>query len=269
MAHIRAGTENTHKMASALRRRSNNLEYDFGWGFTWRWGFFIGWILSFAMSVGTFIVNRSLYILSFLLFLVALQLFMGDLVVQRIHNMDSELVLPYVDLLTSDNNLVLDAGCGAGRTSIAVSKILKNGRIIAVDTFDAPYIDDGGKKLLEKNLTVANVTDKVEIQTQDITALKFEKETFDAAVSSYVLDHLGKDQLKALQEINRVLKKNGRLLLIIMLPNYATFMVFNVISILMLTSRKKWNQLFKEAKFTCIDGGDLNGGHYFLLEKAT
>ena len=269
MAHMRAGTKNTHKMAAAFGRRANNPEYDFGWGFTSRWGFFIGWISFLTMSVGTLIISRSLYILSGLLFLVALQLFMGDLVVRRIHNMGSELVLPYVDLLTSDNNLVLDAGCGAGRTSIAVSKILKNGRIIAVDTFGAPYIDDGGKKLLENNLKVANVTDKVEIQTQDVTALKFEKETFDAAVSSYVIDHLAKDQLKALKEINRVLKKNGKLLLIIMLPNYAAIMVFNIISILVLTSRKKWNQLFKEAMFTCIDSGDLNGGHYFLLEKAT
>lgn len=255
-------------MAGVFGRRANNLEYDFGWGFASRWGFFVGWISFLTMSVGALIINRSLYILSCFLFLVALQLFMGDLVVRHIHNMDSELVLPYVDLLTSDNNRVLDAGCGSGRTSIAVSKILKNGKIIAVDKFDAPYIDDGGKKLLERNLKVANVTDKVEIQTQDITALKFEKETFDAAVSSYVIDHLGKDQLKALKEINRVLKKNGKLLMIIMLPNYATIMVLNIISILMLTSRKKWNRMFKEAKFKCIDGGDLNGGHYFLLEKA-
>jgi len=268
MTHMRAGTKNAHKMAGVLRRRSNNLEYDFGWGFASRWGFFIGWISFLTMSVGTLIISRGLYILSFLLFLVALQLFMGDLVVRHIHKMDSELVLPYVDLLTSDNNLVLDAGCGAGRTSIAVSKILKNGRIIAVDTFDAPYIDDGGKKLLEKNLKVANVTNKVEIQTQDIKALTFEKETFDAAVSSYVIDHLGKGKLKALKEINRVLKKNRKLLLIIMVPNYAAIMVSNIISILVLTSRKKWDQLFKEANFTCIDNGDLNGGHYFLLEKA-
>jgi ubiquinone/menaquinone biosynthesis C-methylase UbiE len=269
MAHMRAGTKNTHKMAGVFRRRANNLEYDFGWGFALRWGFLIGCISFLTMSVGTLIVNRSLYILSCLLFLVALQLFMGDLVLRHIHNINSELVLPYVDLLPSENNLVLDAGCGSGRTSIAVSKILKNGKIIAVDKFDAPYIDDGGKKLLEKNLKVANITDKVEIQTQDITALKFEKETFDAAVSSYAIDHLGKDKLKALKEINRVLKKDGKLLMIIMLPNYAAIMVLNIISIFLLTSRKKWNQLFKEAKFTCIDSGDLNGGHYFLLEKAT
>lgn len=169
MVHMRAGTKNTHKMAGVFGRRANNLEYDFGWGFASRWGFLICGISFLTISVGTLIISRSLYILSCLLFLVALQLFMGYLVVRHIHNMDSELILPYVDLLTSDNNLVLDAGCGTGRTSIAVSKILKNGKIIAVDKFDAPYIDDGGEKLLEKNLKVANVTDKVEIQTQDIT----------------------------------------------------------------------------------------------------
>jgi SAM-dependent methyltransferase len=268
MDQMREGIKHTHKMRGLFRRKATDQDYDFGWGFAWRWGFLISGILLLALSIGTLITNKSLYILSGLLFLVALQLFMADIALRYIHKMDAELVIPYVNWLTSDDDLVLDVGCGSGRTSIGVSKILKNGKIIAVDKFDAPYIDDGGKKLLEKNLKVANVTDKVEIQTQDITALKFEKETFDAVVSSYVIDHLGKDKLKALKEINRVLKKNGRLLLMIMVPNYAAFMVLNIISILMLTSRKKWNQLFKEAKFKCIDDGDLNGGHYFLLEKA-
>jgi SAM-dependent methyltransferase len=265
---MRKGIKHTHKTGDLFQRKATNQGYDFGWGFIYRRGFLIGWTLFLTLSIGTLITNKSLYILSGLLFLVALQLLMRDIALRYIHKIDAVLVLPYVDLLPSDNSLVLDAGCGSGRTSIAVSKILKNGKIIAVDKFDAPYIDDGGKKLLEKNLKIANVTDKVEIQTQDITALKFEKETFDAAVSSYVIDHVGKDKLKALKEINRVLKKNGKLLMMIMLPNYAAIMVLNIIGILILTSRKKWNQLFKEAKFKCIDDGDLNGGHYFLLEKA-
>lgn len=268
MEHMRKGTKHRHKMGGLFRRKATNQDYDFGWGFAWRWGFLIGWILFLTLSIGTLITNNSLYILSGLLFLVALQLFMADIAVRYIHKMDAELVLPYVNWLTSDDDLVLDAGCGSGRTSIAVSKILKSGKVIAVDMFDAPYIDDGGKKLLEQNLKIANIRDKVEIQTGDITNLKFENEVFDAAVSTYVIDHMGKNQLKGLKEINRVLKKNGKLLMMIMLPNYFTIMVFSIISVLKLTSHKKWNQLIKEANFKCIDDDDLNGGHYFLLEKA-
>jgi SAM-dependent methyltransferase len=268
MEHMREGTKHTHERRGLFRRKATNKDYDFGWGFAWRWGFLISGILFLALSIGTLITNKSLYLLSGLLFLVALQLFMGDLALRYVHKIDAELVLPYVNWLTSDDDLVLDAGCGSGRTSIAVSKILKNGKIIAVDRFDAPYIGDGGRRLLAQNLKVANIQDKVNIQTQDLTNLTFEDDVFDAAVTSYVLDHMGNDQLKGLKEINRVLKKNGKLLMMIMLPNYFTIMIFSVISLLQLTSHKKWNQLIKEANFRCVDDGDINGGHYFLLEKA-
>jgi SAM-dependent methyltransferase len=268
MEHMRDGKKHT-KWSGLFRRKATNKDYDFGWGFAWRWGFLIGGIIFLALSIAIFITNMSLYILSGLLFLVALQLLMGDLALRYVHKIDAELTLPYVNWLTSDKDLVLDAGCGSGRTSIAVSKILKNGKIIAVDKFDAPYIGDGGKRLLEQNLKVANIQDKVDIQTHDITNLTFENEVFDAAVSTYVLDHMGKDdQLKGLREVNRVLKKDGKFLMMIMLPNFFTFMVFNVISVLQLTSHKEWNHFIKEANFECIDDGDINGGHYFLLEKA-
>jgi len=267
MEHMRDGKKHA-KWGGLFRRKPTNQHYDFGWGFAWRWGFLIGGILFLALSIGIFITNKSLYILSGLLFLVALQLFMGDLALRYIHKIDAELILPYVNWLTSDEDLVLDAGCGSGRTSIAVSKILKNGKIIAVDKFDAPYIGDGGKRLLEQNLKVAYIQDKVDIQTHDITNLTFENDVFDAAVSTYVLDHMGKDdQLKGLKEVNRVLKKDGKFLMMIMLPNFFTIMIFNVISVLKLTSHKEWNQFIKEANFKCIDDGDINGGHYFLLEK--
>ena len=267
MEHMRDGTKQT-KWGGLFRTKATDQDFDFGWGFAWRWGFLIGGILLLTLSIGTLITNKGLYILSGFLFLVALQLFMGDLALRYIHKIDAELVLPYVNWLMSDEDLVLDAGCGSGRTSIAVSKILKNGKIIAVDKFDAPYIGDGGRRLLEQNLKVAKIQGKVEIQNHDITNLTFENEVFDAAVSTYVLDHMGNEQLNGLKEINRVLKKNGKLLMMIMLPNYFTIMIFSIISVLQLTSREKWNQLIKDANFKCIDDGNINGGHYFVLEKA-
>jgi SAM-dependent methyltransferase len=255
----------SHMMGLFGSKAKDNV-YDFGWGFAWSWGFLIGWVLFLAMAIGVLVINNSLYILSGILFLVSLQLFLGDIAIRFISKMASELVLPYVDLLRSDRDLILDAGCGSGRTSIAVGKIMKNGRVVAVDRFDADYIASGGKKLLERNLKIAKMTDRVDIQAQDITALTFENETFDAAVSSYVLDHLD-DKRKALKEINRVLKKGGRMLLMVVVPNYFTLMIFSVISRLRLVSVKGWSGLFSESGFKCLESGDINGGHYFLLEK--
>ena len=137
--------KHTH-LKGLLGRKAKDNSYDFGWGMAWSWGFLIGGIVSLAIAVGLLMINSSLFLLSGILFLAALQLFMGDLALRFIYRMDSELVLPYVDLLTSDRDLVLDAGCGSGRTSIAIGKIMKNGRIVAIDRFDADYIADGGKK---------------------------------------------------------------------------------------------------------------------------
>ncbi len=167
----------------------------------------------------------------------------------------------------SDKDLILDVGCGSGRTSIAVGKIMKNGRIVAVDRFDADYIEDGGKMLLERNLKIANISDRVEIQTRDITNLMFVDGTFDAAVSSYMLDHMGNKKLKALREVSRVLKKGGKFLLIVVVPNYFTFMLFSVISRIKLISVREWMPLFKEADFRCLSDDDINDGHFFLLKK--
>lgn len=93
-------------------------------------------------------------------------------------------VLPMVDLVQSDEDVVLDAGCGAGRTIVALNRVLRNGRIVAVDRFDADYIDDGGRELIERNLRVAGLVERVTIETADLSALAFADETFDGAVST-------------------------------------------------------------------------------------
>jgi hypothetical protein len=82
-----------------------------------------------------------------------------------------------------------------------------------------------------------------------------------------MLDHLGDDKLKGLSEINRVLKINGRMLLMVVVPNYFTLMIFSAVSRLKLISVKDWDRLFKESGFKSLESGDINGGHYFLLEK--
>jgi SAM-dependent methyltransferase len=252
-----------------FRRKVDDGVYDFGWGIGWRWGFLVGGIIFLVIAVSLLVVNNNLFILSGILFLLALQFFMGDLAIRFIHKSDSELVLPYVDLLRSDRDLILDAGCGSGRTSIAVGKIMRNGRIVAVDKFDANYIDNGGKMLIERNLKIANIRDRADIRTQDIMDLTFEDGTFDAAVSSYVFDHMGNNKFKALTEVSRVLKKGGKFLLIVVVPNYFTYMLFSVISRLKLITVKEWMSLFREANLNCLGDGDINGGHFFLLEKTT
>jgi ubiquinone/menaquinone biosynthesis C-methylase UbiE len=171
-----------------------------------------------------------------------------------------------VDLIRGDQDLVLDAGCGAGRTTIALARGLKAGRVVAVDRFDAGYIDDGGRKLLERNLRLAGLTDRVEIQAADLTALPFPDGRFDAVVSTHVYDHLGDKKEQGLREAVRVLKPGGRFLMAVWVPGWTMFTVANLLSFF-LTSKARWREMAGRAGFTVVDEGAFNHAWFVLLEK--
>jgi SAM-dependent methyltransferase len=195
--------------------QTKTTKFHFGWGKTWTFGFIAGAISFLALSIVIYIFLPSLKLVALLPFLVSLNLFAGDAILRFVNRMQAELVLPFVELFGSDHDLILDAGCGHGRTSIALSKIAKKGKIIALDRFDASYIENGGKTLLEANLNTANITDRVQIVQGDVTNLKFGDDTFDMLVSSYMMDHLGEKKMPALKELNRVLKPGGKFLLVV------------------------------------------------------
>jgi len=176
------------------------------------------------------------------------------------------MVLPMVELIRSDRDRVLDAGCGAGRTTIALSRVLRNGSVTALDQFNADYIDEGGKALLERNLRISGLTDRVNVVTGNLVMIPFPNGTFDSAVSTHAVDHLGKNKAKALSELHRVLKPGGRLLLAFWIPGWAMFAVANVFSFF-LTRPRIWKEWARSAGFKVCDEGVLNSAWWVLLEK--
>jgi tRNA G46 methylase TrmB len=46
--------------------------------------------------------------------------------VARSFTTTDNLTLPFVDLFSSDKDLIIDAGCGFGRTMVELSKVSKN-----------------------------------------------------------------------------------------------------------------------------------------------
>jgi len=254
-----------HHWMSRKDEKINN-SFDFGWSFAWMNGYWIAGIAIVALACWIFVAFPSLQILSFVLFLLALNLFVGNFAMRSAGRLEF-MTLPFVDLFSSDSDLILDAGCGAGRTTIALSKVMKKGRIIALDRFDASYIEGGGRNLLEGNLKIAGVADRVETVQGDVTKLEFEGNKFDSAISSYAIDHLGEYKLAALEEINRVLKDRGKFLLIVLVPNIWTFAIVNILCYHVFTSKKNWRELFKQSGFHLIDEGNINTGAYFLMEK--
>ena len=105
------------------------------------------------------------------------------------------------------------------------------------------------------------------VVTGDLTALPFEPDHFDAAVSTNAFDHLGAGKQAALKEMARVLKPGGRFLMAVWTPGWAMFAVANVLS-LFLTTRAQWRSLAEQAGLAVVDEGVFNYAWFVLLEKS-
>jgi ubiquinone/menaquinone biosynthesis C-methylase UbiE len=247
-----------------VHRNKKNQEFDAGWSIGWLNGFWVISIVFLAAAVHLYLYFPNLQLIAFLLFLLSINFFIANLVIRSPQNNRYQ-ALPWVNLFKEGSSRILDAGCGAGRTTVALSKIY-SGKITAFDLFNSDYIDGGGNTLLEKNLKLAGISGQVEIVQGDITNTSFKEGTFDAVVSSFMIDHLGDQKLNAMKEINRILKPGGRMLMIVLTPTLGSFSILNILSF-MLTSKKQWKKLFVKTGFELIEDGEINGGTYFLIEK--
>lgn len=103
---------------------------------------------------------------------------------------------------------VLDVGCGTGTLALmAKEEVGEQGKVFGIDA--APeMIEVARQKSLQQN-------GDVNFQQAVIEALPFEDATFDVVLSSLMFHHLPTDlKKKGLAEIYRVLKPNGRLLIV-------------------------------------------------------
>jgi SAM-dependent methyltransferase len=223
-------------------------------------------VICLLASLTIFFYYESPYIqvLSLPLLLLSANFFMGTYVTRNFSKTDN-MTLPFVDLFSSDKDLILDAGCGSGRGTVELSKVSKNSQIVALDLFDSSE-SISSRELLEKNLEIAGITDKVRIVQGDVTDLEFEDKTFDAAISVLLVNNLGEAKLKGLKELFRVLKPGGKILIIVPTFSLQTFAVLSVFS-LILTSSKEWRSLFEQAGFSLLDEGIINFGKFFLIQK--
>jgi len=242
-------------------------EFDFGGNRLFETFPMILGALFLIASLAVFFYFKWPYIqlLSLPLILLSANFFIGTYVTWNFSKTDN-MTLPFVDLFSSDEDLILDAGCGSGRGTVEISKVSKNGQIVAFDLFDSSE-SISSRELLENNLKIAEITDKVRIVQGDVTNLKFEDNTFDSAISLLLVNNLGKSKLIGLKELLRVLKSEGKILIIVPTFNLQTFAVMSIFSLIM-TSIKEWRSLFEQAGFILLDEGNINFGKFFLLQNS-
>ena len=129
--------------------------------------------------------------------------------------------LPTQSFFRSGEGRVLDMGAGTGRSSIMVLEARPKATLVALDLFADSYVRHFGpegdpRQRLLANLKAAGVEQRASIVAGDMRKLPFEPGAFDAIVSAYAIDHLGREGIdQALAEAARVLKSGGDFLVMV------------------------------------------------------
>ncbi len=108
----------------------------------------------------------------------------------------------YLQKKITQNSIVLDVGCGDGRNIKSILDITQN--ITGIDN-DLQAIKDVQENL--KNFAA------IKIIHADATSLPFTDESFDFIIFLDTLVNLASDKIKALEELRRVLRKDGKIIL--------------------------------------------------------
>lgn len=102
--------------------------------------------------------------------------------------------------------LVLDAGTGTARIPIMIAQHCPQWQIIGID------LSKNMLKLGQENIHQAELQTQVRLECVDAKQLPYPDRHFDAVISNSIIHHLP-DPLPFLQELKRVLKPNGGILL--------------------------------------------------------
>jgi SAM-dependent methyltransferase len=182
--------------------------------------------------------------------------------------------LPTENFIPSGNPRVLDLGAGTGRSSIMVLRARPHASLVALDLFSQSFDAHFGRKddpreRLRRNLAAAGVENRASIVTADIRELPFEQQSFDAIVSAYAVDHLGRaGAATALQEAFRVLKPGGEFLLILVANDARARFAFGpLLSHGGLRGPAWWRSQALQSGFQIAEQGSAPLTLYFVLKR--
>ncbi len=189
-------------------------------------------------------------------------------------NVNGRLSLPTEKFLVSGSGRVLDMGAGTGRSTLMVLEARPQATVVALDLFGESFKQhfgpgQTGQERLLSNLKAAGVDQRATIQTGDMRKLPFETATFDAVVSTYAIDHLGRYAVTAaLSEASRVLKPGGEFLMMVITKDL--WLKFTFGPLLLHTGTRSaagWTTLFHDAGFQVVEQGPRPGTLYLLARK--
>ena len=167
------------------------------------------------------------------------------------------------------DEMVLDVGCGLGKMTMGVAKQLKTGKVIGIDIWSKTEIPGNSAERATENARIEGVADRTEFRTGNVLAIPFDDESFDVVTSVSVINNLHNDaeKLRALKEIYRVLRSEGKFLLLEPLRNLRGVFVFTPLFIWMTSPKEKWIKLLENAGFENLEFGYYSMMGAFLAKK--
>jgi SAM-dependent methyltransferase len=154
---------------------------------------------------------------------------------------------------------VLDVGCGRGLMVIGAAKRLlaaDNGLAVGIDLWRTEDQSANTPAAALDNARIEGVADRVRIDTGDARGLPHADGSFDVVISHWVVHNLGRaeDRLKALDEMFRVLRPGG----VLVLADIACIAEYRA----HLTSKKVTELRFLDGGLEARVMGVLSGGSY-------
>jgi ubiquinone/menaquinone biosynthesis C-methylase UbiE len=163
-------------------------------------------LLSLSFVSPILVVGAAPFVLAFVYFAYARYEFSarGGNVQARIQ----ELVLGCLDW--DGKGQALDIGCGNAPLTIMIAKKFPSAHVTGIDNWGEMW--EYSRGICERNATVEGVADRVNFQKASASALPFERESFDVAVSNLVFHEVSdaKDKRDVIREALRVVKKGGK-----------------------------------------------------------
>jgi ubiquinone/menaquinone biosynthesis C-methylase UbiE len=189
-------------------------------------------------------------------------------------NVNSKGELPTQNFLRSGSGRVLDIGAGTGRSSIMLLEARPQATLVALDLFAASFDSHFGKgedpqQRLLANLKAAGVDQRTTIVKSDMRKLPFEPASFDAIISCFAIDHVGRDgATQALAEASRVLKPGGEFLLMLIGNDVWSKFAFGPMLSHGARGLPWWSGKVKDAGFQVVEEGTPPATLYVLARRS-
>jgi SAM-dependent methyltransferase len=181
--------------------------------------------------------------------------------------------LPSAQFMASGHGRVLDVGSGSGRALIGLLLARPQLTGTALDIYSGFFgITDNTPERMMRNARIAGVADRADTVTADAVKMPLPDASYDAAISSYAIDHMGREgSAKAIREVARVLKPNGEFLLEIVNPDLWVKVMMPIPHFGLNAHFKpvpaRWNAMLKDAGFDVVEEGTAPATLYWLARK--